>query len=118
MFELDDEVDRINIKDWVAVPPSTLPNQSYHKTKVRHTVHRSVSVNYGNTTIHFFFRKLNVIWHFFAIANIEFYNFHRNKLSKCGLYNRQRVCIKENANMQLISYICLYLKNALYWAKG
>ncbi|XP_023322708.1 uncharacterized protein LOC111697066 isoform X1 [Eurytemora carolleeae] len=40
MFEVDAEVDRINIKDWVTVPPSTLPNQSYHKTKVRQTVHR------------------------------------------------------------------------------
>ena len=90
MFEGDAEVDRINIKDWVIVPPSTLPNQSYHKTKVRQTVHRFVSVKlfkneHGNTTIDFF-QKIKCHLAFFAIANIEFYNFHWNNLSKCGLF--------------------------------
>ena len=82
MFEVDAEVDRINIKDWVTVPPSTLPNQSYHKTKVRQTVHRFVSVNYSkmNTetrlSIFVFFQKIKCHLAFFAIANIEFHNFH------------------------------------------
>ena len=90
MFEVDAEVDRINIKDWVTVPPSTLPNQSYHKTKVRQTVHRFVSVNYSKmnteTRLSIFFQKIKCHLAFFAIANIEFYNFHWNNLSKCGLF--------------------------------
>ena len=118
MFELDDEVDRINIKDWVAVPPSTLPNQSYHKTKVRHTVHRSVSVNYGNTTIHFFFREIKCHLVFFCDCKYRILQFPLKQTFKMWSLTGREICIKENANMQLISYICLYLKNALYWAKG